>query len=196
MKEHTELTSTAIPDVDGMLSDGEGRFLQLLADSKFVLEIGSYKGRSTIWMAKSATMVYAVDPFEHMTEFQVNLERHKVDRRVVAIQGFSPGAINNRLDERIEFVFIDGDHSEKAVRADIDAVLPRMTKWGYIAFHDYGREGDAGVKKAVDDFIADGAVMMAQVGTVAVVKPFFGPRKKAENGKDCEVSVKPVGMRI
>jgi cephalosporin hydroxylase len=52
-------------------------------------------------------------------------------------------------DGECAFVFIDGDHSEEAVRADLRAWAPKVRSGGVIAGHDY----DAGpVARAVDSY--------------------------------------------
>ncbi len=45
--------SLELPDVRGWLNDDEGRLLAKYAEGKRVLEVGSYCGRSTIWMARA-----------------------------------------------------------------------------------------------------------------------------------------------
>ena len=53
-----------------------------------------------------------------------------------------------------DFVYIDGDHSEKAVASDIRDWYPTVRPGGFIGGHDYDGVGDHkgkfGVKKAVD----------------------------------------------
>ena len=56
------------------------------------------------------------------------------------------------LDQPVDFLFVDGDHSEEGVTTDIKTWLDRVV--GVIAFHDYGW-GERypwvrGVKPAVD----------------------------------------------
>ncbi|HAB16156.1 MAG TPA: class I SAM-dependent methyltransferase [Verrucomicrobiota bacterium] len=42
-------------------------------------------------------------------------------------------------DANLDFVFIDGDHRYAAVRADIEAWLPKVKPGGWIGGHDYDR---------------------------------------------------------
>lgn len=49
-----------------------------------------------------------------------------------------------------DFGFIDADHSYEAAKADIEALLPLMSKEGVLTGHDYFRRGD-GVKQAVNE---------------------------------------------
>lgn len=53
-------------------------------------------------------------------------------------------------DETFDLVFIDADHSYRAVRDDIAAWLPKVTHGGILAGHDYNYEWP-GVIRAVDE---------------------------------------------
>ena len=54
-------------------------------------------------------------------------------------------------DESLDFVFIDADHSYKAVKADIEAWWPKIRKGGMMSGHDYHPDKWPGVVKAVDE---------------------------------------------
>lgn len=61
-------------------------------------------------------------------------------------------------DASLDFVFIDGDHSHRAVSADIRAWVPKVKPGGLLCGHDYanpeygfGRE----VQRAVDDYATE-----------------------------------------
>src|SRR5690606_2342502 len=80
-------------DVEGWLQPSEGTVLAELATEKDVLEIGSYCGRSTICMARTASHVTAVDyfdgrgtptPKDTLTDFHRNLQRYGVADKVEA----------------------------------------------------------------------------------------------------------------
>ena len=55
------------------------------------------------------------------------------------------------ITEQCNFVFIDGDHNYKNVCEDIQLYLPKITKGGFIAGHDYNNDG---VKRAVKDTLS------------------------------------------
>ena len=56
-------------------------------------------------------------------------------------------------DSSKDMVFIDADHSEKAVIEDINAWWSKVKSKGWIGGHDYDYPGaNFGVKKAVDTF--------------------------------------------
>ena len=50
-----------------------------------------------------------------------------------------------------DFVFIDGDHTYEAVKADLDAWWPKVKPGGWLCGHDYGLN-EFGVERAVDEW--------------------------------------------
>lgn len=55
-------------------------------------------------------------------------------------------------DGSLDFVFIDADHTEPAVRRDIVNWMPKLKPGGWLMGHDYG-DKFPGVKRAVDDLL-------------------------------------------
>ncbi len=55
----------------------------------------------------------------------------------------------------VDFIFIDGDHSYDACKADILAWSPFVKRGGVIAFHDFGSRAD-GVTRAIFEEIKSG----------------------------------------
>jgi hypothetical protein len=55
-------------------------------------------------------------------------------------------------DGELDFVFIDGEHSYEAVKADIEAWWPKIRTGGVLVGHDYDPERFPGVCRAVDEF--------------------------------------------
>src|SRR3989442_10815319 len=125
--------------IGGWLADHEGRPLYELArrctGRGVIVEIGSWKGRSTIWLASgskagSAVSVHAIDPHvgspEHRSggipvatfdEFRANVARAGVDDIVVPL--VKPSLeVAASFQRPVELLFIDGDHSYEAVLAD------------------------------------------------------------------------------
>lgn len=76
------------------------------------------------------------------------------DRRIV-IDHASQQAACCIDDDSLDFVFIDGDHSHRAVSADIRAWAPKLKAGGLLCGHDYAN-GEyafgAEVKRAVDEY--------------------------------------------
>ncbi len=143
-------------DVEGWLTDREGEALFRLARDYgrlgAVVEIGSWKGRSTIWLAcgqraGAGGKVVAIDPHtgstEHQTaegvwtfdEFQRNVSAAGVADLVEPLVMTSREAART-LNQPVGLIFIDGAHDYEAVRADFEAWFPKVVDGGVMAFND------------------------------------------------------------
>ncbi len=161
-----------VDKIDGWLTDEEGEFLYNLAKNckgkGVIVEIGSWKGKSTIWLGKGSlegnkVKVYAVDPHtgspEHQKEnekiwtfeeFKRNIKNAKVDDIIVPLVKTSEESAKN-FKETVEFIFIDGAHEYELVKLDFDLWFPKVISQGFIAFHD--TIVWAGPKKVVSDLV-------------------------------------------
>ena len=169
MSEPTSHPPAQAPDesVRGFLPDHEGRQLYgwAVAAARLgpLLEIGSYCGRSTLWLAQAAqlhgTVVYAVDHHrgseEHQlgeshhdpalvdatgqvdtfTEFRRNIAQAGLEEAVVPIVA-SSGQLAPHWQAGLGMVFIDGGHSLKAALTDYRAWAPHICPGGILAIHD------------------------------------------------------------
>ena len=128
------------------------------------LEVGSYCGRSTIWLGGAArecdTVVFAVDHHRGSEENQAGWEHHDptvVDQRigkmdtlplfraavydagvedfVIAMVGQSP-KVAAAWSGPLAFVFIDGGHGVEPARADYEGWTPHVAIGGTLAIHD------------------------------------------------------------
>jgi MMP 1-O-methyltransferase len=150
-----------IKDVPGWLSDEEGEALYELAREctgrGVIVEIGSWKGKSTICLglgsrAGSSVRIFAVDPhadYRH-GEFKDNVERAGIADLVTPIKGISQEVVD-AFEEPIELLFVDGSHEEDDVREDFDRWVPKVVEGGIVAFHD--TTWHDGVRKVVAERI-------------------------------------------
>lgn len=128
------------------------------------VEVGSYCGRSTIWLGDAAercgTTLYAVDHHRGSEENQAGWEWHDpdvVDARtgrmdtlpffraavhdadleahVVAVVGRSP-TVARHWSTTLGFVFIDGGHGVEPAREDYRGWTPHVALGGLLAIHD------------------------------------------------------------
>jgi len=148
--------------------------------STFV-EIGAYKGKSAVYMAeeiiksKKDITFWAVDTFEgtkdeqhdedFFEEFLANIEPVKMN--IKFHKEDSKQAYKRYEDNSIDFLFIDGDHTYKGVKADLTNWYPKVKQGGIIAGHDYA-EPTCGVKMAVDQYFLFTGII--QNGTSWIVK--------------------------
>jgi MMP 1-O-methyltransferase len=149
-----EAAERAASTVDGFVSVAEGRRLYELASTARgpIVEIGSWKGRSTIWLAYGSRdgnggKVYAVDPHsgsqDHrekgeastFDEFGRNLRSAGVEDAVVPMVMPSQKA-RQRVPCPIGLLFLDGPNEEVLVRDEIARWLPCLSEGAAIALHD------------------------------------------------------------
>jgi predicted O-methyltransferase YrrM len=135
-----------IKDVPGWLTDEEGEALFELAREcsgrGVIVEIGSWKGKSTICLglgsrAGRGVRIFAVDPhadYRH-GEFKDNVERAGIGDLVTPVKGLSQQVAGD-FDQPIELLFVDGSHEEELVREDFDKWVPKVVEGGIVAFHD------------------------------------------------------------
>jgi predicted O-methyltransferase YrrM len=128
------------------------------------LEVGSYCGRSTVWLGAAArsagTVVFAVDHHRGSEENQVGWEHHDptvVDPRigkmdtlpffratihdagledeVIAVVGTSPN-VSRVWRTPLALLFIDGGHGLEPARLDYAGWTPHVAVGGLLAIHD------------------------------------------------------------
>ncbi len=149
-----EEAESAVSTVDGFVSTAEGRRLYELARAADgpIVEVGSWKGRSTIWLTHGSRdgkrgTVYAIDPHtgskEHgeqdeastLEEFERNLRTAGVEDAVVPMVMSSKEA-RNCVPCPIGLLFLDGPDEESLVRGEIARWLPCLGEGATIAVHD------------------------------------------------------------
>ncbi len=137
----------------GFLSKPEGILLYRLArecsGNGEIVEIGSWKGRSTIWLAKGSKdgqrkKIVAIDPHtsspempqgNSFKEFKQNLKAAKAFDLVKPVVKTSEDAAKE-FGKEIALIFIDGDHSYKHAKQDFELWFPKVREQGIMAFHD------------------------------------------------------------
>ncbi|MCI0574962.1 MAG: class I SAM-dependent methyltransferase [Chloroflexi bacterium] len=150
-----------VKSIEGWLTPAEAAALYRTAASLppgcTVVEIGSWKGKSTFCLARGLPpggRVIAIDPFDASGEsgssevyqrrkgdqslylqFQEKMRRLGVDGCVEAWQGYSHEFVG-RLPA-MDFLFIDGDHSREGCEFDFLNYAPCLASGGYLGFHDY-----------------------------------------------------------
>ena len=161
MSQFKERVKPLIADVPGWLTDEEGEALYELAkgcDGRGVIvEIGSWKGKSTICLglgsrAGNGVRIFAVDPHAdyRFGDFKDNVERAGIAELVTPIASLSQPAADD-FHEPIELLFVDGSHEEDLVREDFDKWVPKVVDGGWVAFHD--TTWTAGPRKVVGEGI-------------------------------------------
>lgn len=171
-------------DINGWLTEEEGRCLADFASGMRVLELGAYAGKSTICMAQTAQELTCIDSFtgtgtpaprDTYIEFCANLARYGFDRRLTIFRGMFSLCVRQLPRGHFDFALIDGSHDFESVCVDTNNVLDVLKPSGLIGYHDYGSSRDPDVTAAVNTFLAQGAKLLVVQGTVAIVRPATRP---------------------
>ena len=153
-----------VNDIGGWMTEAEGRLLYDQAKKAprggAIVEIGSFQGKSTIWMAKGSEAgnklrVYAIDPHEDKPEnfdkFRSFIARAEVESLVTPIRKFSQEAAKD-FQEPVSMIFIDGAHEYEPVKNDFELWFPKVVENGIMAFHDT-IDNQCGSTRVVRQFI-------------------------------------------
>lgn len=167
--------ATTVDAVDGWLSRREGEALYELARAcragdGVIVEIGSWKGKSTIWLgngskAGQSVPVYAVDPhigfpdvpetygvIKTFEEFKRNIEAAGVDDVVTPLVMTSEEAAAG-FTEPVALLFVDGVHQYEYVKSDFEYWFPKVRDGGVMVFHDTAGPAHTGAKRFVEQTV-------------------------------------------
>jgi hypothetical protein len=150
-----------VGDVDGWLTEAQARRLweaaRRLSPPARIVEIGSFRGRSTIVLGRAAAEgveVVAIDPHgggdrgpqeitpdaargeEDHAAFTANLARAGVADRVRHLRLPSQDALRGGGPEVVELLYVDGAHRFAPARADIERWGERVPEGGTLLVHD------------------------------------------------------------
>lgn len=183
-----ERARAAAASVDGWLSETQGAALfdraARCSGRGAIVEIGSWKGRSTIWLAYGARVagqrVFAVDP--HMSsredpaartfdEFAQNIRRAGIEDSVTPLVMTSRAAAGV-VEGAVELLFIDGDHGDAGAELDANVWLPRLVEGGVVLMHDVVTASYTGPRKVFRRHICWGAgyADVERVGSMGIAR--------------------------
>lgn len=174
-KSFTEKLLGEVEKVEGYLSPNEIRFLALLAACPTatgeILEIGSFKGKSTVILARSAALtdnavIHAVDPMiapsetdpdlggaeSSLPDFQKNIKALGVADQIELHQQFS-AELAKTWNRPIRFLWIDGDHTYDGTKLDFDGFAGHLADGAIIAIHDVLHEFEGGIRVFMKDIL-------------------------------------------
>lgn len=149
-----------VSGVEGWLTDDQARSLfecaARVAAPGRIVEVGSFRGRSTIVLALAAQAgveLVAIDPHgggdrgpqeigpdaergdEDHAAFERNLARAQVRERVRHVRAFSQTALGE-VDGDVDLLYIDGAHRYRPAREDIELWGARVGSGGTMLIHD------------------------------------------------------------
>jgi len=140
----------------GLINFADSLFLYASAKygggNGWIVEIGSYKGLSTVFLALGAIhngrgeMVLACDPHREGTykEFQNTIRSFQL-KKVVKPAIMTSEECASQWDKPVRLLWIDGDHSYTSVQKDVRLWSRYLIPGGIIALHDYTWDGPSTV---------------------------------------------------
>lgn len=171
------------PKLEGMIGDLEAELLTRLAsevDEGCIVEIGSWRGMSTIALAKGARVpVYAIEPHEHFVgvlggtfgpddrrAFFENLLQAGVVEQVRLVN-LSSEVVTPGWQLPVGLLWIDGDHRYEAVRRDFECWAPHLR--GKVALHD-AIQPTLGPTQLIEELLAGGFELIEFVQGTKVLR--------------------------
>ena len=177
------------------------QYASLVPADQAIVEVGVYKARSACWLAAGAQAghgahVYAIDPWDlpgergpflpvnnpgrHRVQFthattrrqaHDNVRRAGLTDHITLIQGFSTTVGNEWDGPTVGLMYIDGDHNEAAVHADVAAWRSHLAADAIVCFDDYQPRYE-GVFAAVNSMVEAGELTIVDVrhGRLAITK--------------------------
>lgn len=166
--------------IPGMLSAEAGKFLYALCymqkEQGDVVEVGSWQGYSTSFLGRAVKdsgngRLHAVDHFQGnigkesfyvvgeddlsdlKANFLRNMERLELSEHVTLHDMPNDRAAAELSEERVRFLFIDGDHSREGVEKDIRLFFPLLIPGAIVVFDDF-TGAFPGLVGAVDDLLS------------------------------------------
>lgn len=171
---------------------GRNKLAELLhqLDYKVGVEIGVAAGYySSVIMRHNPQMkLYGVDPwikYEGYTDYQLSstfktLEEtahQRLDKypNYTFLKEFSTDALKRFEDNSVDFVYLDGNHSDPYISQDINEWFKKIRPGGILAGHDYvrsaparGRERVNDTKNATNKFTQDNNLILFVLGSSTV----------------------------
>ena len=193
---HALQLSRGIP---GFLGDHEARFLGVLAACTpadgAIVEIGSFKGKSTVVLASVAAHyglgpVVAIDPHtapsstdpdlppgvSSFDEFVAGLRATNLEKHAEAHRTFSR-EVAKGWNRPIRLLWIDGEHTYKGAKEDFDLFSPFLTNGAVVALHDALHAFEGPIRVFVEDILRSdrfGAAGFVQSAAWGQFRPYDG----------------------
>lgn len=179
-------------EIQGWLTETEGAALAELARGRNVLELGSWKGRSTICMAQTAASVTCVDHFQGDPGVEKDLGHPCGNVLEEFMNNVTAWGFTSKVHVRVgkttevplpakvyDMVFVDGAHDYTSVAADLRVAKEAVQPGGLIVLHDWNM---ASVRNAAAEVLGWVAAAKDEVciqgGHGLYARPYLGPDDK------------------
>lgn len=198
----------AARNVPGYLMEDEARLLGIIAACApvegAIVEIGSFKGKSTVMLAKVAAhyglgRIVAIDPhnspelLDHQAdpaassfqEFLGNIQAAGVADQVEVHRAYSKD-VSVSWNRPIRFLWIDGDHTYQGAKTDFDGFFPHVLPTGVVALHDALNVFSGPIRVFVEDMLCSdrfGAAGFVHSVAWSQFRPEDGGRFRAQRAR-------------
>lgn len=138
------MTLDELDNLPGHISKGNILTLQKYLNHGIVVDIGTCAGKSAISEAVAGAQVQTCDPFpnpqaeELIKPFDITLFKETSEEFA-------------KHCPEIDGCFIDGVHNYLGVKTDIEGIVTKVKKGGYVLFHDCNLYSNT-IRVAVDEF--------------------------------------------
>jgi predicted O-methyltransferase YrrM len=151
-------THTSMEERRRLLSVADG-----LPQGFIACEIGSYLGASACLLAVAARLrggtIHCVDTWDNRAmgievacdTFPAFIRNTEPFRDHIVVHRGDSSAMAGQVPNQIDLLFIDGDHSYAAVKADLALYGPKLKADGFLLLHDYVSPE---ICRACDEFLA------------------------------------------
>jgi MMP 1-O-methyltransferase len=189
-------TVEALP---GWLLDADALKLYELAHASVgpILEIGTYRGKSTILMAIALRDAGREGPIVSLDVDSEGLEAARAEAaergladRIALVRGTVEALMRSRPEFAPTLVFLDGDHSRRGVARDLRALEAGAPQGALLLFHDFNDrrnadpgEPDYGVTQAVDEsWVLRDCAFDGVFGACGLYRRETGPQREGDPG--------------
>ena len=179
-------------ELDGLipadLADALAALAAKVPAAQSIVEIGSYRGKSTAFLAWGAKQgngaaVIAVDPWDLQpdpgkhgyndpgvrADFERQLKACRLWSRVRPVRAYSADAAAAYDGPPVGLLYVDGDHEHP--QSDLDAWAPHLAADAVVALDDWGTRRNPQVARAAAAYAgARGSAVEVQAGRLAVIR--------------------------
>ena len=119
-----------------------------------ILEVGSYVGHTTKLLAQHTPPEARIVAFDrdprHGKAYRDSPTAAKIERRVGEV---NPEAFAADEPGSYDLIFLDADHTYRAVRHDSEILMPLLASGGIFIWHDYANWGRFSKKNGVPEYL-------------------------------------------
>ena len=174
-----------------------------------ILEIGSYKGKSTVGLASIAQRyglgpVVSVDPHSGPSvtdpdvgpkgsswdDFRASLRAAGVEAGVEAHRAYSRDLARG-WNRPIRFLWIDGDHTYRGTKEDIDLFRPHLVPGAVVAMHDVLHSFEGPVRVFAEELLASD-----EFGPAGLCGSIGWAQYRPQDGRQWRTARRALGRRV